>query len=280
MTDTEPQHDDHEHREHHERHHRTHRHRSMITVFENGRLNPDVRLWTGISAVAVAVLMVAEFLVQALLVGARPALDDSEALAEFMTRTANQTLFTILIDTFLMAALIVFLSGFRQLITHTRPDLQWVANIAFGSGLLFIAVTLVGDAMEGGTALDTMGLSPDASSLRALTVGHTLMFGSIGCTLNALVAAASAYVILASKAMPAWTGWLAYAVAALNLLSVPTMFGGTAPDSFFAAGGAATAMLATFPWLVWVACIGIVAIRDRRRIEDLPDDLRAAALAN
>ncbi|QJU53953.1 hypothetical protein SCB71_12215 [Herbiconiux sp. KACC 21604] len=246
----------------------------MITVVKNGRLNPDVRLWTGIAAISVGLLTFAEFLVQALLVGARPALDDDRALTEFMTRTANQTLFTILIDTFLMAALIVFISGFRQLITHTRPDLQWVANIMYGAGLLFIAVTLVGDAMEGGTALDTMGLDPDASSLRALTVGHTLMFGSIGCTLNALVAASAAYLTIASEALPKWTGYIAYAVAGLNLLSVPTMFGGTAPDSFFAAGGAATAMLATFPWLVWVVCVGFVAIRDRRRLEHLSPELR------
>ena len=250
---------------------------NMITVVKNGRLNPDVRLWTGISAVAVAVLTLAEFLVQALLVGARPALDDSPALEQFMARTANQTLFTILIDTFLMAALIVFLSGFRQLITHTRPDLQWVANIAYGSGLVFIAVTLVGDAMEGGTALDTAGLTPDYSSLRALTEGHTLMFGSIGCTMNALIAAASGYLILASEALPRWTGWVALGTAALNLISVPTMFGGTSPDSFFAAGGAATALLATFPWIVWVVCIGFVAIRDRRRLEDLPEHVREAA---
>ncbi|MDO9396680.1 MAG: hypothetical protein Q7T71_09065 [Herbiconiux sp.] len=247
----------------------------MMTVVKNGRLNPDVRLWTGIAAITVGGLTFIEFLVQALLVGARPALDDSEALAEFMTRTANQTLFTILIDTFLMSALIVFISGFRQLITHTRPDLQWVANITYGSGLLFIAVTLVGDAMEGGTALDTMGLTPDPSSLRALEAGHTLMFGSVGCTLNALIAASAGYLTIASGALPRWTGWIAYAVAGLNLLSVPTMFGGTSPDSFFAAGGAATAMLATFPWLVWVVCVGFVAIRDRRRLEHLPDEVRA-----
>ncbi|MCS5715271.1 hypothetical protein NVV95_12010 [Herbiconiux sp. CPCC 205716] len=251
-------------------------HNHMITVVKDGRLNPDVRLWTGIAAISVALLTASEFLVQVLLVGARPALDDKAALVEFMTRTANQTLFTILIDTFLMAALLVFLSGFRQLITHTRPDLQWVANIAYGAGVLFIAVTLVGDGLEGATALDTTDLTPDASSLRALTVGHTLMFGSIGCTLNALVAAAAGYVTLASGALPKWTGHIAYAVAVLNVLTVPMMFGGTSPDSFFAAGGAATAMLATFPWLVWVACVGIVAIRDRRRLEHLSPELRAA----
>ncbi len=252
-----------------------HRHKHMITVVRNGRLNPDVRLWTGIAAVTVAGLTLAEFLVQVFLVGARPALDDSDALAAFMARTANETLVTILIDTFLMAALIVFLGGFRQIVTHTRPDLQWIADLAFGAGLLFVGVTLVGDGMEGGTALDTMGLTLDPSSLRALTVGHTLLFGSIGCTLNAMIAAASGYVILASDALPRWTGWVAYATAGLNLLSVPTMFGGTSPDSFFAAGGAATAMLATFPWLVWVVCVGFVCIRDRRRLRELPAEMQA-----
>ncbi|MFB2556571.1 hypothetical protein [Herbiconiux liangxiaofengii] len=253
-----------------------HTHLHMMTVVKDGKLNPDVRLWTGIAALSVAVLTATEFLVQVLLVGARPALDDPEALAVFMTRTGTWTLVTILIDTFLMSALLVFLSGFRQLITHTRPDLQWIANIAYGAGLLFIAVTLVGDGLEGATALDTTDLTADPSSLRALTVGHTLMFGTIGCTLNALVAAAAGYVTLASGALPRWTGYVALAVAALNLLSVPTMFGGTSPDSFFAAGGAATAMLATFPWLVWVTCVGVVAIRDRRRLELLPPEVRAA----
>ena len=38
-----------------------------------------------------------------------------------MTRTSDGTMFTILIDTLLMAALIVFLAGFRQLITHSEP---------------------------------------------------------------------------------------------------------------------------------------------------------------
>ena len=80
-------------------------HNHMITVVKNGRLNPDVRLWTGIAALSVAVLTAAEFLVQVLVVGARPPLDDQAALSAFMTRTANGTLVTILIDTFLMSAL-------------------------------------------------------------------------------------------------------------------------------------------------------------------------------
>jgi hypothetical protein len=228
------------------------------------RRGPDVRLTTGASAIVVAVLTVAEFLVQAA-AGARPALDDEAALAEFQTRTSMQTLNIILLDTFLMAFLIVFLAGFRQLITHAQADLQWVADLAFGAGIAFVTVTLVGDAMEGGGALDTMGATPDPSVIRALTEGHMLMFGSIGCVLTALVAGASGYVTFVSGALPRWTGWIAYAVAVLNIAAVFTMFGGTSSTSLFSAGGSGTALFATFPWLVWVVAVGFVTIRDRRR---------------
>ena len=237
-----------------------------MSLHPHKRLMPDVTLWTGIAAIAVAILTVTEFSVQVFVVGARPGLDEEAELVDFMTRTSTGTLLTILIDTMLMAALIVFLAGFRQLITHSEHTLQWVADLAYGAGLVFVAVTLVGDGMEAGTALDVTGMAGDYSVLRALTVGHTVLFGSIGCVLTALVAAASGYVTLRSDALPNWTGRIAYAVAILNLAAVPTMFGGTDPSSFLAAGGAGAALFATFPWLVWVVAVGIVAIRGRRRI--------------
>src|ERR1700709_1743846 len=103
----------------------------------------DVRRWTGISASAVAILLFAEFLVRVLAVGARPQLSDSAALVEFMTRTGTWTLVIVLIDTVLMAWVMVFLACFRNLITAARPDLEWIASIAFGAGLVFVGVTLV-----------------------------------------------------------------------------------------------------------------------------------------
>jgi hypothetical protein len=171
----------------------------------------------------------------------------------------------IMIDTLLMAFVIVFLAGFRQIITSSEADLGWVADLAFGAGLVFVGVTLVGDAMEGGAVLDAASGHPDASVLRALTEGHMLMFGSIGCVLLALVSAASGYVTLVSGALPRWTGIVAYVVAILNVIAVPTMFGGTSDTSFVSAGGVGVAIFATFPWLAWVIAVGIVTIRARRR---------------
>lgn len=224
---------------------------------------PDVRLWTGIAAIAVAVLLLAEFTIRQVM-GSRPSLEDSAALAEFMVRSSIPTLLIVMIDTILMASLIVFLAGFRQIITHARRELQWIADIGFGAGLVFVAITMVGDAMEAGAAFDVIDMPPDASAIRALTEGHILMFGATGCVLLALVSAASGYVTLASRALPAWTGWLAFAVAASNIAWVPSIFGGSSDTSFFSAGGVGVAVFATFPWLVWVVAVGVVTIRGTR----------------
>jgi len=229
---------------------------------------PDVRRWTGIAALLVAALLVTEFFVR-LFMGDRPDLDDSEALAAFMDEYGRQTLVKIMIDLFLMTAMIVLFGGFRQIITQARSDLQWITDIAFGAGTVFVAVTLVGDALEAGSALDAVGMEPDPSAIRALTEGYTLMFGAVGCVLVALIAGASGYVTLLSRALPAWTGWVAIGVAATNLLAVPTIFGGTSTDDFWSAGGVGVAMIATFPFFTWAVVVGFVTVRgsgyDQRR---------------
>lgn len=224
---------------------------------------PDVRRWTGVSAIAVAVFLAIESITK-LTAGTRPELDDSQALIEYTQSTAAQTIIVILADTFLMAFLIVFLGAFRQLVNKVRPDLEWIADIMFGAGLVFIAVTLVGDAMDGGAALDVMGLTPDASSIRALTEGHSIMFGSTGAVLLALVSGTAAYLTFASRVVPRWTGLLAGATALSNLAWAIVGFNGTSPNSFFAVGGFGNAILAIFPWLVWVVCVGVTTVRGVR----------------
>ena len=226
---------------------------------------PDPRLWMGVSAIAATVLALAEFLVNVVLVGRRPSLDDAAALVAFTTSASTPTLVVVLIDSFLMACLIVFLAGFRQLITQRRPEIGWIADLAFGSGLLFVGLTLVGDAMVAGAALDTVGSAGDPSVVRALTVGHAEMFGSIGCVLTALGAAASGYAVLLSGALPRWAAWFAYAVSAANLMMMPTMFAGTNEPVFVSAGGPVIVMFAIAPWLVWVALVGVTALRQRSR---------------
>jgi hypothetical protein len=224
---------------------------------------PDVRRWTGLSAFAVAACLAVEAITK-LTMGSRPRLDESDALVDYVVRTSGQTFIVILADTFLMAFLIVFLACFRQLVNRKRPDLEWIADLTFGAGLVFIAVTLVGDAMDGGSALDVIGVTPDASAIRALAEGHSIMFGSTGAVLLALVSATSAYLTFASGAVPRWTGTLAALTAVSNLVWAPFGFAGTSANPFFATGGFGNALLAIFPWLVWVFCVGLTTVRGAR----------------
>ena len=228
-----------------------------------GWRTPSVGAWTGAAAIGVAVLTATEFVIRQIAVGPRPGLDQVAALVEFNRRTSAGTLGGILTDTFLMAVIIVFLSGFRQLIVQSRHDLQWIADIAFSAGIAYVVVTLVGDGLEGGAALDATVDGGNGTVIRALTVGHALFFGSIGCVCTALVSFASGYITLISGALPRWTGWLAIAVAIPNLVLVGTAFGGTDDTSFRAAGGWGSVALGTLPWLIWVVSVGFVLIRDR-----------------
>jgi hypothetical protein len=222
--------------------------------------SPDVKRWTGVAAIGVAALLITEFVLHQVL-GPRPELDQADELAAFFVTHHNLLLTIVLIDTVLMANIVVFLGGFRQIITHTRHDLQWIADITFGAGLVFVAITMVGDAMEAGSALDVVGLTPDASAIRALTEGHAVMFGATGCVLLAVISGSSAYTVLASRALPRWTGVVAWVVAALQLFGLSTIFGGTSDRFWFSSGGIGVTLTATFPWLAWVITVGIVTIQ-------------------
>lgn len=118
--------------------------------------------------------------------------------------------------------------------------------------------------MDGGAALDVIGIRPDPAVIEALILGHSIMFGSTGAVLLALVSATAAYLTFASAAVPRWTGFLAAATALSNLAWAIVGLGGTSPDSFFAVGGFGNALLAIFPWLVWVVCVGVTTVRGVR----------------
>jgi hypothetical protein len=252
-----------------------------VTVPVDGR-SPDVKRWTGIAAIGVAALLTTEFILHQV-VGPRPELDQSRQLAQFFVAHHNLLLTIVLIDTVLMGNIIVFLAGFRQIITHTRHDLQWIADIGFGAGLVFVAITMVGDAMEAGAALDVVNLKPDPSAIRALTEGHAVMFGATGCVLLAVIAASSAYAVLASKALPRWTGVVAWVVAGLQIFGLATIYGGTSDHYWFSSGGVGVTLTATFPWIAWVITVGIVTIQGhsgfhRKRPKARPTPVEASGV--
>jgi hypothetical protein len=82
--------------------------------------------------------------------------------------------------------------------------------------------------------------------------------------LLALVSGTGAYLTFLTGALPRWTGVLAAVTAVSNLVWAPAAFGGTSPTNFAAAGGFGNALMAIFPWLVWVFCVGVTTVRGER----------------
>lgn len=179
--------------------------------------------WTGAFGVAAGALLL---VLSPLYVvpGTPPSLGDEVLFSEYVIRSNIIHITTKLVDVVYLVCLMVFAAGLRHLIRRVRPDYEWLAALVFGSALVATANTLIFEALAGGAALDTF-TKPDPSVIRALTEA-ALASQAFGFLLTALFLAAASYAILATRALPRWTGWLGVGIAILNLAAVPTIFGG------------------------------------------------------
>jgi hypothetical protein len=76
-----------------------------------------------------------------------------------------------------------------------------------------------------------------------LAEGRMLLHGSVGRILTAVLHAAAGYAILHTTALPAWAGWSAYIIAAVNLAFVASLYFGPDADEFYSAVGWGTSAL-------------------------------------
>lgn len=111
--------------------------------------------------------------------------------------------------------------------------------------------------------LDTLKGNADTS---AVIDGTLLIYnGSTAFVLTGLFVGAAGYATFATGVLPRWTGWIAYAAAALCAVSVPAMYAGPVDyTGFYNAGGWGPAIIANFPPLIWFLVVGIVMIRKSR----------------
>jgi hypothetical protein len=192
---------------------------------------------------------------------------DSDASAQYFFNIRNIAFTRVLLDQCLYIAGMIFAAGFRHLIIKSNADYEWVGSLLFGSWIVWIAVTLVADGLQGGAVLDTLAGNADPSAVRALEEGTLLIYnGSIAFTITALFLAVAGHATLATGVLPRWTGRFAYIAAALCVLCVPAMYFGPAdPEGFYNAGGWGAAIIANFPPLIWFLVAGIVMIKKSKK---------------
>lgn len=200
---------------------------------------------------------------------------DGAASAQEMFRIQNVVLTRILLNMGLYVAMMVFAAGFRHLIRRANPDYEWIGTLVFGAAVVWLAVTLVANGLEGGTVLDTLGGNADPSVVRALIEGYLLIYnGSIAFAITGLFLGAAGYATFATGVLPRWTGWVAYVGTALCVISVPAMYGGPVDvTGFYNAGGWGPIIIANFPPAIWFVVASVSLIRTREVTAPTPDSV-------
>jgi hypothetical protein len=215
-----------------------------------------VRRWAGGFGVAGFIVFLVALPLYFIGVGPAAPLENTAQFSDFIARTRTYILMrTTLADPLIMVGYLVFLAGFRHLIRQARQDYEWVATLAFGVGLVVIAIELVADGLEAGSALDTW-VSADPTAVRALMEGSFPMFGAIGLILSALLLASAGYAALATGVLHQWTSWYAFLAAALNLAAAPSILGGTNITGFYTASGYAP-FIGQAALMIWFAAASI-----------------------
>ncbi len=113
---------------------------------------------------------------------------------------------------------VIFLARLSTTLRQAEGDPGWMSTAAFGSGILFVALSLISLGIIGtgrlaaGRGID-IGL---ARTLTHLTSGiHVMSWG-----VAALFLAVSAGVVLRTGALPRWTGWSAVVIAVALLVAM------------------------------------------------------------
>ena len=162
--------------------------------------------------------------------------------------------------------MMIFAAGFRHLIRQARPDHEWAGTLVFGAAVVWIAVTLVADGLEGGAVLDTLRGNADSSAVRSLIEATLLIYnGSIAFAVTEFFLGVAGYATFATTVLPRWTAWVAAIGAALCAACVPAMYGGPVDYAgFYNAGGWWPAIIANLPPALWflVASISMLRMRE------------------
>lgn len=204
------------------------------------------RRFTGISCLAAAAAFIIEVPLYFVYSGPPP---------------ASNVLSRLLIGILALGFMLLFVTGFRELIKSVSPQHEWIGTLGFASGLSYVVITLVSSGLEAGAVI-----ASDHPIDPTITVpGTYILYGSIGRMLLALFLASMGYAITHTNALPRWTGRTAYALALVNLAFLPSMFFGNKPAFFYSANGWGTTASMGAILSYWLLMLSIVILRSTRR---------------
>lgn len=160
-----------------------------------------------------------------------------------------------------LGCLLLFTTGFRELVKTVSPRHEWIGGIASAAGLAYVVVTLVSSGLEAGAVIATdHPIDPTIS-----VSGTYILYGSIDRMLLGIFLAAVGYAIGRTRVLPRWTGRSAYVIAALSFACMPSMFFGNKPSFFYAANGWGTTASMGAILSYWLLAVSVSILRSSRR---------------
>lgn len=201
-----------------------------------------LRKFTGITGVAFTVLQVIEVPLYFVHDGAPP---DSNVLTR------------IVLSLVVLVLLLGFATGVRELVRRADPACGWVADLAHGAALAYVAVTFVAHSLQAGEVI--AAAEPVDPTITA--EGSYLLYGSIGRILTAVFLAAAGYAAVRAGLVPRWAAPSAYAIALVNLAFVPSLYFGNDTGRFFSANGWGTTAAIAGLYAYWVLAFALALLR-------------------
>ena len=209
----------------------------------------QVRYITGLSGVAIAVLSTLVIPLYFMYSGPPPAWN-------VFTRD--------LVGLLTCAVLIVFFAGFSHLIRSAGAAYEWIASLMYGTGLLFVGVTLVAISLEAGVVFGSPNGTVDPTIDGPLADGNILIHGSIKRLLTVVFLVPSAYALLRTRMVPRWIGRAAYVIAAIDMVFVPSIYFGKDATQFYSAIGWGNSALVAALFGYWILAVGVTLLRKPR----------------
>jgi len=166
----------------------------------------------------------------------------------------TRTLFNFLA----LTGFLIFMSGVRFLIGRSDARFEWYGAVAGTAGVAWTIVDMVAKGLEGSSAIQTTELIDPTR-----TVPTYLLYGSISHLLLTVFGVAFGYAVLRTRALAAWVGWSAFAVALVHLAGVPSMFFGYNSSEFYASNGWGAVAMFNGIAALWLAVVGISVLRSK-----------------
>src|SRR5688572_18937416 len=98
----------------------------------------DVRRFTAVAGLVTAVIQIAELPLY---------------FATSAPPTDGNVLTRVLLSLFTLAFFTLFLAGFRRLAIAADPEYEWVASLAYGVGLMYVAITFIAHSAQAGAVI-------------------------------------------------------------------------------------------------------------------------------